>query len=193
MGKVLEEGGEGQCELEEGPWLAADTARRICCDASWVPLIEGVGGEALDVGRKRRTISPAMDRALRARDGGCRFPGCTRRRFVDGHHIKHWVDGGETKLSNLVQLCRTHHRLVHEGGFRVSRSDEGQFVFTRPGGRVMDGAKRRGLETTDGADSLRRQNRALGLTIDHDTCVPTLTGLPPDYYEAGQILSDLSS
>jgi hypothetical protein len=72
----------------------------------------------LDVGRKTRTIPPALRRALEARDRGCRFPGCGLR-FTDAHHIRHWADGGETRLGNLVLLCRFHHRLVHEEGFRV--------------------------------------------------------------------------
>ena len=73
-------------------------------------------------------------RALRSRDGGCRFPGCTRTRFTEGHHLKHWADGGETRLGNLVTLCRFHHRLVHEGGFGLRVTDDGVFVFTRPDG-----------------------------------------------------------
>jgi hypothetical protein len=70
-----------------------------------------------------------MGRALRFRDKGCRFPGCTNTRYVDGYHIKHWADGGETSLDNLVQLCRQHHRLVHEGGFGCERRPDGTFVF----------------------------------------------------------------
>ena len=73
-----------------------------------------------------------MQRALRSRDRGCRFPGCTRHRFVDAHHIRHWANGGETALDNLVSLCRHHHRLVHEGGFGVERLDAGALQFTRP-------------------------------------------------------------
>ena len=72
---------------------------------------------------------------MRSRDGGCRFPGCDRTRFIDGHHVKHWADGGETKLSNLVSLCGFHHKLVHEGGFGIATTDDGVFVFTRPDGR----------------------------------------------------------
>ncbi|HEV2767804.1 MAG TPA: HNH endonuclease signature motif containing protein, partial [Acidimicrobiales bacterium] len=49
---------------------------------------------------------------LAARDGGCRFPGCTNRRFLDGHHIRHWAAGGETSVANLVLVCRRHHRAV---------------------------------------------------------------------------------
>ena len=70
-----------------------------------------------------------MHRALRSRDGGCRFPGCTNTRFVDGHHIKHWADGGETSLDNLVLLCRRHHHLVHEGGFACEKSADGEVFF----------------------------------------------------------------
>ena len=67
-------------------------------------------GEPLNIGRHSRMIPPSIRRALKARDGGCRFPGCTNHKFVDGHHIKHWSDGGETSLDNLVLLCR-HQRL----------------------------------------------------------------------------------
>ena len=105
------------CELEDGPALALDTARRLSCDATIVGLVEGADGEPLNIGRKARSIPPAIARALRARDGGCRFPGCDRTRFCEGHHIKHWANGGETKLGNLITLCGFHHGLVHEGGY----------------------------------------------------------------------------
>jgi hypothetical protein len=104
--------GEGRCELADGVALAPETARRLACDASVVELREQ-DGRTLSLGRKRRTLSAALRRALAARDQGCCFPGCTRRRFVDAHHIEHWGTGGETNLDNLVLLCRRHHRLVH--------------------------------------------------------------------------------
>jgi hypothetical protein len=99
---------DGDCELDDGSALAPETVRRLACDASVVRD-----------GRKSRTIPPATRRALRRRDGGCRFPGCENRRFVDAHHVHHWAKGGETTLENLVLLCRRHHRAVHEGGYRV--------------------------------------------------------------------------
>ncbi len=68
-------------------------------------------GAVLDVGRRTRTVPPSIRRALLARDGTCRFPGCISRR-CDAHHIEHWLDGGETSLGNLVLLCRRHHRSV---------------------------------------------------------------------------------
>jgi hypothetical protein len=140
---AAEPGKPHRCELEDGPALALDTARRLACDASIVGIVEGEDGEPLDIGRKTRSIPLAISRALKARDGGCRFPGCDRKRFCDGHHIVHWANGGETKLDNLITLCGLHHRHVHEGGYGVRRTDDGLFVFTRPDGtRIEDnGAK----------------------------------------------------
>jgi hypothetical protein len=94
-----------------------------------VNIKEDENGEPLSIGRRSRSIPPAMRRALRNRDGGCRFPGCTNTKFVDGHHIKHWADGGETSLDNLVLLCRHHHHLVHEGGFACEKSADGEIYF----------------------------------------------------------------
>ena len=109
--------------------VSAETSRRIACDSSRLVITEDECGEPLSVGRRTRTIPPAIQRALRVRDGGCRFPGCTHDRFVDGHHIEHWADGGETRLDNLILLCRHHHRLVHEGGFCCEKTDSGEVVF----------------------------------------------------------------
>jgi hypothetical protein len=123
--------------IEDGPHVSAETSRRIACDSSIVRLTKDKKGELLSIGRKSRGIPPAIRRALRHRDGGCRFPGCTNTRFVDGHHIKHWADGGETSLDNLVQLCRHHHRLVHEGGFNCERTRSGDVEFRSPIGRDL--------------------------------------------------------
>lgn len=118
-----------ECHLEDGPGVTAVTSRRIACDSSIVAIKEDKNGEPLSIGRRSRTIPPPMRRALRVRDKGCRFPGCTNTRFVDGHHVKHWADGGETSLDNLVMLCRHHHHLVHEGGFACERSPDGKITF----------------------------------------------------------------
>ncbi len=98
--------------------LSPDVTRRLACDASIVTLVEA-DGVPLSVGRKTRSIPPAIRRALASRDRCCAFPGCEQERFVDAHHIVHWADGGETSLDNLMLLCRRHHRLVHEGGVRI--------------------------------------------------------------------------
>ena len=115
--------------IEDGPHVTAVTSRRIACDCTVVAIKEDENGEPLSIGRRSRSIPPPMRRALRARDKGCRFPGCTNTRFVDGHHIEHWADGGETSLDNLVLLCRHHHHLVHEGGFACEKSADGELRF----------------------------------------------------------------
>ncbi len=118
--------------------MAAETARRLACDASVVTLTENDDGEPLDVGRKSRTISAPLRRLLKARDNGCRFPGCANSRYIDAHHVVHWANGGETKPSNLVSLCRFHHHAVHEGGFRIEMLDDGALRFLKPDGEPVD-------------------------------------------------------
>jgi hypothetical protein len=129
----------GCCEFEDGPSMAAETARRLACDASVVVLTEDEDGEPLNVGRKTRTISAPLRRALKSRDKSCRFPGCANTRYMDAHHIDHWANGGETKPSNLVSLCRFHHRAVHEGGIRIEKLDDGALRFVKADGVPVDG------------------------------------------------------
>lgn len=127
-----------RCHLENGPGVDRETARRIACDAALVAILHHVGeGEPLRLGRKTRAISPAQRRALRVRDGGCQFPGCPRRRFLDAHHVQHWSQLGPTDLDNLVLVCRFHHMLVHEGGYRVAAHRDGGWVFQDPHGEVI--------------------------------------------------------
>jgi len=128
--------GEDISHLENAPHVPAETSRRIACDCSKIRIVDDKNSEPLSIGRKSRTIPPAIRRALRSRDKGCRFPGCTNSHYVDGHHIKHWADGGETSLDNLIQLCRHHHRLVHEGGFDCERLKDGKFIFKDPAGNL---------------------------------------------------------
>ncbi len=99
-------------------------------------------GRVLDVGRSTRTIPPALRRALEVRDRGCRFPGCGLR-FTEAHHVTHWADGGETNLDNTLLLCRFHHRLVHEGGWRIEWWGVGRPAFRDPRGQAhVDGRSR---------------------------------------------------
>jgi hypothetical protein len=125
----------GRSELDDGTRVSPETSRRLACDAGLVRIRRAHDGSVLDVGRKTRTIPPALRRALEARDRGCRFPGCGRR-FTDGHHLRHWADGGETSLSNTVLLCRYHHALVHEGGWRMEWWGEGRPTFFGPRGQT---------------------------------------------------------
>jgi len=137
METLKADGTGAESEIDEGRNVSAETSRRLSCDVGVVHWLENKNGETLSVGRKTRTIPPAIRRALKRRDHGCRFPGCTCSRFVDAHHITHWADGGETCLNNLVLLCRRHHRMVHEEGFGIHSQADGQVYFTDPQGHRL--------------------------------------------------------
>jgi hypothetical protein len=117
--------------------LPIETVKRLCCDGSLVTVVEDERGTPLDVGRKQRTVSTALKRALWSRDRGCSFPGCRHARYVDAHHIRHWAEGGDTSLENLTLLCTHHHTLLHEGGFSIHRDSNGGLYYRRPDGRVI--------------------------------------------------------
>ncbi len=118
-----------------GP-IHAETARRIACDSVRTDATFSDTGGALTVGRATRTIPAAIRTALGLRDKGCRFPGCDRPpEWTDGHHLRHWADGGETSLKNLVLLCRRHHRMVHERGWELRLDAEGAVTVEEPRGR----------------------------------------------------------
>ena len=131
-------------------------------------------GSRYSVGRKTRSVPPAIRRALKRRDGGCRFPGCSCTRFVDAHHIRHWADGGQTSMDNLVLLCRHHHRLVHEGGFKVEKAAGNQVCFVNAGGGVIppNGEKR----SRGNVFALRTAHARSGIHITPDTTVTLWRG-----------------
>jgi hypothetical protein len=168
---------DGDCHLEDGPRLAPETARRLCCDASVVALIEK-DGDPLSVERQTRVIPVRIRRALHARDKGCcTFPGCQQKAFLDGHHILHWAQGGPTSLANLALLCRFHHRLLHEGGYDM-RVEEGRFAFRRPDGSVIPAAPATIAPKNGDIVAL---NIEQGTTIDSETCVTTWVGDQMNY------------
>ena len=177
----IADGRAGRCEIEHRTAIAAETARRLCCDAGIVPVVDGPNGEPLSVGRRTRSIPPSVRRALLSRDRGCRFPGCTATHRLHGHHVKHWADGGETSLDNLILLCPTHHRLVHEGGFDVQRLDDGMFRFTNPHGLAIRPPRRREASSPD---TIIVQNESLGLAIDCETATAHWHGECIDYDHA---------
>jgi hypothetical protein len=178
--ETLHEHTAGRCEIEQGPSLPAETVRRLACDASLLRVLETESGEPLDVGRKTRSIPPAIRRALHTRDGGCRFPGCTHQRYVDAHHIEHWADGGKTKLSNLVTLCRLHHRLVHEGEITIETLPGGGWRFLHPDGRHFEVIRCTQTVSYDG-EELERTHAELGIPIDSDTAATRWRGERMDY------------
>jgi hypothetical protein len=165
--RTLADHAHGRCELGDGVAIAPETARRLACDSSLVSIVES-NGSPLSVARKRRTIPPALRRALHARDRTCRFPGCENTRFVDAHHLRHWARGGETKLDNLLLLCRHHHRLVHERGFAVQALPGGQIRFRRPDGAVIEHLPR---APRGDPDELVRRNAHAGAAMGAHTCL----------------------
>jgi hypothetical protein len=124
------------CSIDNKRFLTPRVAKRLACDASLTTVLEDDKGNVLNIGRRSRIVPRAMSHALRIRDGGCRYPSCTQTRHTDSHHIKHWADGGETKMDNLVTLCRFHHGLLHKGEYRIHR-DESDLVFTNSRNEVI--------------------------------------------------------
>jgi hypothetical protein len=167
METLKADGTGAESEIDEGSNVSAETSRRLACDAGVVHWLENKEGETLSVGRKTRTIPPAIRRALQRRDKGCRFPGCTCTRFVDAHHIRHWADGGETSMSNLALLCRRHHRMVHEEGFAIHSLADGRVYFTDPQGRHLQDAGE--TRFSGNVFALTTGNRLSGLNITPET------------------------
>lgn len=166
------------CEIEGMGAAPPEVARMLSCDASIVPVLER-DGEVVTTGRRVRTLSSAIRRALEARDRSCRFPGCTNTRYVDAHHIEHWGHGGEHVLPNLVLLCRFHHRFVHGHNYTITTDPAGDFLFVRPDGTLVGVA----AEASTGPDLVER-NAAAGVTIDPGTCVTEWCGDAMDYADA---------
>jgi hypothetical protein len=166
---LSEDAEPGRSHLEDGTRVSAETSRRLACDASVVRVVHREDGSILDLGRKTRTISPALRRALDVRDQGCRFPGCGRR-FTDAHHVRHWADGGSTSLENCLLLCRFHHRLVHEEGWRIEWWGTGKPMFTSPKGEMrFDGGWEAPHLPDDVVGALVSENERRGIVPDEWT------------------------
>ena len=122
--------GEREAYLDDGTRVSAETFRRVSCDSTLVGITAGADGRILDIGRKTRAVPVAIRRALWSRDRGCRFPMCSNQRFVHAHHVEHWAHGGPTSLDNLVLLCSFHHRLLHDGRFKMALAANGAPRFS---------------------------------------------------------------
>ncbi|MGH3529110.1 MAG: DUF222 domain-containing protein, partial [Pseudonocardiaceae bacterium] len=111
----------GTATLDYGQLISAGDARRLACDCKLIPVVLGSDSEPLDVGRAMRTVPLGIRRALVARDGGCSFPGCDRPPgLCAAHHVRHWIDLGETKIGNCCLLCPAHHQQVHLQGWDIT-------------------------------------------------------------------------
>ncbi|MBI2161698.1 MAG: DUF222 domain-containing protein [Candidatus Rokubacteria bacterium] len=181
----------GQSVLEDGTHVSAETSRRLACDASRVVMRHAPDGQLLEVGARTRTIPPALRRALHHRDQGCRFPGCGLP-SGQGHHIRHWAQGGPTTLSNLLSLCRAHHRAVHEEGYQVDRRSDGVLQFRRPTGQLLPEVPPPAAIPADPVQALRAQHEAQGLHIHARTAMPGWLGEPLDVGYAIDVLHPLA-
>jgi hypothetical protein len=170
-------GGDGAAFVQDGAGIASETVFRLLCDSSYIGVVRGSDGSVLDIGRKTRSISASIRRALHLRDHGCAFPGCTNHHFVDAHHVQHWIAGGETSLANLVLLCPFHHRLLHEGNFSMVANPDGTWTFLRPDGRII-AVPKLSVESR-GVEALNKD-----LKIDATTSLPEWCGDHPDYSTA---------
>ncbi|TME37615.1 MAG: DUF222 domain-containing protein [Chloroflexi bacterium] len=125
--------GAGGGEMEFSLPVSATAVQRMACDCSVMRVLLDQESVVVDVGRSKRVISGPARRALKARDGHCQWDGCDRPASrCDGHHLVHWVNGGNTELSNLILLCHRHHWLVHEGGWQLIKADDGQIMPVAP-------------------------------------------------------------
>jgi 5-methylcytosine-specific restriction endonuclease McrA len=181
----------GQAVLEDGTRVPAGTSQRLACDASRVVMRHDHEGRVHEVGARTRTIPPALRRALHHRDRGCRFPGCGLP-FGQGHHIRHWAQGGPTTLSNLALLCRRHHRAVHEEGYRVDRQADGELRFRRPDGRLLPEVPPTPSLSRDPVQTLRARHDAEGLRLHALTSMPGWLGEHLDIGWAIDVLHPLA-
>jgi hypothetical protein len=163
--------GRLRAELADGTPLAGETLLRLACDAGIGFAKRDGRGRLCELSRLGRTVSAPLLRALWLRDRHCRFPGCTHM-FVEAHHVKHWAQGGETSLSNTLLLCALHHRLVHEGGFRLEHDAEGEPVFRDPAGRLIAPSPAPKPAGDDPREALTK------MPIDRRTSLPHWDGRP---------------
>jgi hypothetical protein len=130
---------EGAATTTDGWRLPASVRDHVLCDGLVQPVWER-DGVPFSVGRSRRTVPERTRRIVRRRDQGCRVPGCTHDRFVEIHHLVHWLAGGPTDTWNLLSMCPKHHRLHHLGllGITGNADEPDGVVFTDRLGRVME-------------------------------------------------------
>ena len=180
--------GETTCYTEDRRCLAPHVVRQLACEASRRTVLENDRGEVLNIGRRSRAVPRRLAHALRIRDGGCRFPACGQRRWTDAHHIRHWADGGETSLDNLVTLCRYHHRALHRQEYRIERDAGGEPMFVDNQGErlpaVVEPPFWREQRAVQRVRELQAEHARRGLDIDETTAVTAWAGESMDYSTA---------
>jgi hypothetical protein len=146
---LLDLGGAPAAEMEFSLPISSRTVERLACDCTVTRILLGADSAFIDVGRARRVVSGPTRRALNARDGSCTWPGCDRpATWSAAHHVVHWTHGGTTDLPNLILLCHRHHWMVHEGGWQLVRTDEGQLLTVPPPVELYERALRASPQST---------------------------------------------
>jgi hypothetical protein len=168
--------GSPRATTAAGGQVGGAAVLRLLCEASAQVWLHDRHGQTLDLGRSARDASRKQRRALRVRDGGCRFPGCTRQTHLIPHHVQWWSRGGPTDLDNLVLLCAAHHRAVHEIGYSISSLGRGCFVFYRPDGSVIPDAAGPGAPDDEAEARSVAVAAAATSYVDPRAIVPTWGG-----------------
>jgi hypothetical protein len=182
VGVLTGDAAEGRCHAENGPALSAAVARRLGCDSEIVAITER-DGLPVDVGRRRRIVPPRMRLALQARDEICRFPGCNvPAHRAEGHHLRHWIDGGPTNLANLLTLCGFHHRRLHDGAYRIRVESGEEPRFETADGQPLWPVTPRSVDPhAGGAATLRAAQDEAGKVVAPDTPAAEAGGAPCDF------------
>jgi hypothetical protein len=184
-------GGTLGATLDDGTHVSAETLRRVACDGGVVAAVVDEQGAVLDVGRRTRAIPTAIRRALWIRDQGCRFPGCSNKRFVHGHHLEHWLHGGRTSLDNLVMLCSFHHHLIHEGGYSIRLAADGEVQVQAPASELPLWRRNAGDDVGGISWGNWWDNDVFGsVEVNANTALPSWNGDPVDYDAAVGALMD---
>ena len=188
VGVLTGEDPKGRCHLEDGTPISAAVAHRLGCDAQVVAITER-DGLPIDVGRARRLFTRPQKRAMRARDGTCRFPGCgVPARWTHLHHLIPWELGGPTDLANGLSLCNFHHARLHDRHYRILGSPDGELRFETPDGRPIVPPLPRLDPASSGPAQLRHRAREQGHQIDGMTPMALDAAQPVDYELALEML-----
>lgn len=156
---------QGCAQIEGVGVVSAHTVQRLACDARVSVIRCRADGTVVPEGKTRQTPL-SLRRAVLARDQGCRWPGCQRHRYVDVHHVKYVSKGGKTRLTNLVALCRSHHRLVHEGGYVLTMDRHCKVRVAFPSGAEIPARPHRPISRPRDLEQLHEVD---GLHLDHAT------------------------
>jgi hypothetical protein len=125
--------GSAAAEMDHGDPVSGVTVGRIACDCSIRRHIFDSASLLVELGRRKRVVSPQLRKALESRDRYCRWPGCTRPgSWCEAHHVVAWTRGGATNQDNLLLLCSRHHVQVHERRWQLLVDSDGHVEVIRP-------------------------------------------------------------